>query len=245
MSALPQPLASLGDFDPTPDLDARLNALALQARTDPVARNALYAALSFKIARFVRRYHYRVARLHVCDLEDIAQEGFVVFCDLVRSWPGRESFLGYFFSRFPWRLARAVDQLERGWPADRLEPLTVPDDLAQDLDVTAHVLHMPRMPRMLRTQPDPADLFLLSELGAGLDARSRAVLELHIGYGLHLSEIARLLGMRQRAMYHLWDRLLAELRATLESAADAEPNAGARSERGQARCRGGAGTGAR
>lgn len=217
MSALPQPLESLGDFDPTPDLDARLNALALRARTDPAARNALYAALSFKIARFVRRYRYRVERLHVCDLEDITQEGFIVFCDLVQSWPGRDSFLGYFFSRFPWRLARAVDQIERGWPVERLQPLDAPDDAT---------------PSMPRTLPDSADLFLLSELGAGLDSQSRTVLELHIGYGLHLSEIARLLGVRQRAMYHLWDHLLAELRVTLEGT-----GTGAPPSHGQARCR--------
>ncbi|HUZ02253.1 MAG TPA: sigma-70 family RNA polymerase sigma factor [Thermomicrobiaceae bacterium] len=224
MSALPQPLESLGDFDPTPDLDARLNTLALRARTDPAARNALYAALSFKIARFVRHYRYRVERLHACDLEDIAQEGFIVFCDLVQSWPGQESFLGYFFSRFPWRLARAIDQLERGWPADRLQPLPVPGDATPD---------MPRMPRILHTPPDPADLFLLSELGAGLDPRSRSVLELHIGYGLHLSEIARLLGIRQRAMYSLWDHLLAELRTTLEDTST-PPRTTTRCRRGDA-----------
>lgn len=215
MSALPQPLESLGDFDPTPDLDARLNALALRARTDPAARNALYAALSFKVARFVRRYRYRAERFHVCDLEDVAQEGFVVFCDLVQSWPGRESFLGYFFSRFPWRLARAIDQIERGWPADRLQPLTVPGEVTP------------------RTVSDPADLFLLSELGAGLDPRSRTVLELHIGYGLHLSEIARLLGIRQRAMYHLWEHLVAELREDPEGAT--APPAKVRGRRGRAR----------
>ncbi|HET9014235.1 MAG TPA: sigma-70 family RNA polymerase sigma factor [Thermomicrobiaceae bacterium] len=214
MSALPQPLESLGDFDPTPDLDARLNALARRAQTDPAARNTLYAALDFKIDRFVRRYHYRADRLHVCEPEDIAQEGFLVFADLVQKWPGQESFLGYFFSRFPWRLARAIDQLERGWPADRLQPLEAPDDLP------------PSEPARL----DPVDDATLSDLIAGLDPQSRKVLELRVDHGLRLKEIARMLDLDQRAMYSLWHHLLAQLRAALEGR-DTGP--GTRARRGR------------
>src|SRR6185312_8268414 len=103
MSAIPYVVESLGDFDASPELDARLGAMALRARTDPQVRNALYQALAFKIERFVRRYRYRVRQLAVCEVADVEQEAFLVFCDIVDRWPGQESFLGYFFSRFPWR----------------------------------------------------------------------------------------------------------------------------------------------
>ena len=104
---------SLGDFELTPKLDADLGALAARAKSDPAARNALYAAVHFKITRFIRRSCNR-GRLVVCENDDVAQEAFLVFCDIVGSWPGDESFLGYFLSRFPWRLARAIEVLERG-----------------------------------------------------------------------------------------------------------------------------------
>ncbi|MDI3341764.1 MAG: sigma-70 family RNA polymerase sigma factor [Sphaerobacter sp.] len=193
-----QPLfaESLGDFNPTPGLDALISTLARRAKTDPAARNALYRALGYKIYRFVRRYRYRTDRLVICDLEDVAQEAFVVLCDLVAAWPGQESFLGYFFSRFPWRLARAIDVAERGWSAARLTPL---DDLE-----TARTL----------APVDPDDLFALAEIGAGLDPRDRVVLELHIGYRLHLREVAHLLGVHPQTVYRAWARISAEVRRT-------------------------------
>jgi RNA polymerase sigma factor (sigma-70 family) len=192
MSALPNTVESLGDFEASPELDARLGAMALRARTDPQVRNALYQALSFKIERFVRRYRYRVRQLAVCEVADVEQEAFLVFCDIVDRWPGQESFLGYFFSRFPWRLARAVDILERGWSATRMVPL---DEIA-----------IPAPP------PDPADALILTEIGATLDERERTVLELRVGYGLQMREIARILGLHSRTIHRSWARIVEELR---------------------------------
>lgn len=185
---------SLGDFDLTPELDARLTAQARRAKADPAARNALYQAFEFKVARFVRRYRYQYDRLVICELEDVAQEAFIVFCDLIERWPGQESFPGYFFSRFPWRLARAVDVIERGWSAARLRPL---DGLIE-----------------APVEPDQEDLFVLAEIGAGLGPRDRVVLELHIGYRMHLSEVARALGLHPQTIYRAWYRIVDELRAT-------------------------------
>lgn len=192
MSAVPNIVESLGDFEASPELDTRLGAMALRARTDLQTRNALYQALSFKIERFVRRYRYRVRQLAVCEVEDVEQEAFLVFCEIVDRWPGQESFLGYFFSRFPWRLARAVDVLERGWSATRMVPL---DEIGE-----------PAPP------PDPADALLLAEIGATLEPRERAVLELRIGYNLRVREIARILGLHPRTIHRSWARIVDELR---------------------------------
>ncbi len=193
MSALPNIVESLGDFEASPELDARLGAMALRARTDPQTRNALYQALGFKIERFIRRYRYRVRQMAVCEVSDVEQEAFLVFCDIVDRWPGQESFLGYFFSRFPWRLARAIDVLERGWSATRMVPL---DEIAE-----------PAPP------PDPVDALLLAEIGATLEPRERTVLELRIGYNLRVREIARILGLHSRTIHRSWARIVDELRA--------------------------------
>ena len=194
MPTSPLQFDSLGDFDLTPDLDAYLSALATRAKTDPAARNTLYAALHFKIIRFVRRYRYH-DRLVICDVDDVAQEAFLVFCDIVQSWPGEESFLGYFLSRFSWRLTRAVDVIERGWSASRLLPLASLGESVPPLD--------------------PADLFTLAEIGAGLCPQDRAVLELHIGHDLRLTEVARVLGIHRRTVSRAWQRIAGELRLTL------------------------------
>lgn len=194
MPTSPLQFDSLGDFELTPELDAAIGALAIRAKTDPAARNTLYTALHFKIIRFVRRYRYH-DRLVICDVDDVAQEAFLVFCDIVRSWPGEESFFGYFLSRFPWRLARAVDVIERGWSASRLLPLASLGESVPPLD--------------------PVDLFALAEIGAGLGPRDRTVLELHIGHDLRLNEVARVLGVHRRTVSRAWQRIVGELRLTL------------------------------
>jgi RNA polymerase sigma factor (sigma-70 family) len=195
---------SYGDFETTPELDERLTNMALRARIDSRSRNELYRALGYKIDRFVRRYRFKMDQLVICEPEDVAQEAYLVFCDLLDSWPGEVSFPGYFFSRFPWRLARAVDVAERGWSASRLLPLLETDDSIPPLD--------------------PEDHFTLTEIGVMLDERDRMVLELYIGHGLRLAEIARILGVHRRTVDRCWARIKEEVRiAWLEPDRAREP----------------------
>ena len=70
-----------GDFELTPEVEAALDALARAARHDPAARNELYAALELKIARFLAPYRGRTTAAG--EFEDLAQEAFLVFVDLV------------------------------------------------------------------------------------------------------------------------------------------------------------------
>lgn len=204
MSAAPNRSHSYGDFETTPELDARLTGMARRARIDGQTRDELYRALGYKIDRFVRRYRYKSDQLVICDPEDVAQEAYLVFCDLLDSWPGEDSFPGYFFSRFPWRLARAVDVAERGWSASRLLPLLETDDTLPPLD--------------------PEDHFILAEIGATLSERDRLVLELHIGHGMRLGEVARILGVHRRTVDRAWARIKEEVRiAWLEPDRPREP----------------------
>ena len=191
-----------GDFDATPEIEARIDALATRAQLDTAARNALYDALAFKIDRFVRRYWFRHrGRLVLCTRDDIGQEAFLVFCDLVMRWPARDSFLGYFLSRFPYRLARAIDVIERGWAAGRLTPLDLSDGL----------------------EPGTRDAVGLTEIGVGLSPRDRLVLSLRVDHGLRFAEIAALLDVHPRTVRRSWARITRAVRLGLE-ASDAMPS---------------------
>jgi RNA polymerase sigma factor (sigma-70 family) len=185
--------ASLGDFNATPELDELLGALARRARHDPSARNALYGLLDYKIARFARRYHYRDHPVNAWSIDDVGQEAFLVFCEIVERWPGERSFLGYFFSRFPWRLSRRVKLLERGW--ERLH--TIPFEAVFDAD-----------------QPDQAaaDALMLADIGAGRGARDRTLLELRGAQGMTARDTARVMHIHPRHVQRLWSRLIDDLR---------------------------------
>lgn len=172
-------MMALGDFESSAELDQHLGALALTARENPVARNRLFDALRFKIARFCRRHYRRVLEDGICEPVDVDQEGFLVFCELVERWPGERSFLGYFFSRFPWRLARAIDNLARRWPGQRLQPI----DQTRNDHAAA-----------------PSDAITLIDAGATLKPRERAVLALRVVYQLHVNEIAAMLGVSTRTI---------------------------------------------
>lgn len=183
------------DFTATPEMEELINQSARLARTDVVIRNALYTALAYRIRGLARTACYRAARLAVCEPDDVLQESFLIYCDLLQSWDGERSFLGYLYTRMPWRLARGIDVLERGtgltWVVER-ETDAVPD-------------------RYLPEQ----DAIFLSEISAGLPIGDRRLLQLHIGYGLPLTEIARLRGTNLRTLHRRWARLRTTLAESL------------------------------
>jgi RNA polymerase sigma factor (sigma-70 family) len=185
--------ASLGDFNATPELDELLGALARRARHDPLARNALYGLLDYKIERFARRYRYRDHPVNAWNIDDVGQEAFLVFCDIVERWPGERSFLGFFFSRFPWRLSRRVKNLERGW--SRL-----------------HALPYETVSEAEATDPETSDALLLAEVAAGRDARDRALLDLRAIQGMTARDTAQVLQIHPRHVQRLWSRIIEDLR---------------------------------
>lgn len=185
--------ASLGDFNATPELDQVLGALARRARQDPSTRNMLYGLLDYKIERFARRYHYRDHPVNAWNVDDVGQEAFLVFCEIIEHWPGERSFLGYFFSRFPWRLSRRVKMLERGWEtlhAFRFEAVFDPDEPDQEA----------------------ADALLLVDIGVSRDARDRTLLDLRASRGMTARETARVMHIHPRHVQRLWSRIIDDLR---------------------------------
>lgn len=204
------------DFDLTPELDAALNRLAHRAKEETAARNALYEAFAFKIERFARRCARR-ATLHACELADVEQEAFLVFCELVRRWQGKSSFAGYFFTWFPAMLSQAIARLEHGRPAGTLA--------LDDADPAA--------------APDPA-LLLVDDI-VGLSERELLVLELRVTAGLQLREIAALLGCHPRTVRRILRRARQRLVVTGSSSDGSAP---ARASAGCVGAAGGAGTSA-
>jgi len=176
------------NFELTPALDARLNALARSGRDDPAARNALHALLAGKIARFLAPWRGR--RIALGDFEDLRQESFLVFAELVADWSGEGSFARYCLGFFPWRLRHAIEAHERRWPADRL--LIVPDHALLAADPGAADVPDPLLPFWPLADEDRR--FLLLRLR-----------------GHNVEEAARLLGWTRRTGFRRWRALVARL----------------------------------
>jgi DNA-directed RNA polymerase specialized sigma24 family protein len=177
------------DFDLTPTIEARLNALAQAGRDDPAARNELHALLSGKIARFLAPWRDRPAAIG--DFADLRQESFLVFADLVADWPGEGSFARYFLGFFPWRLRHAIDAYARRWPSDRL--VVFPDRALLDDRSTTDA------------GADPLTPFW------PLATDERHLLTLRLIAGCSIEESARLLGWSRRTTFRRWRALIARL----------------------------------
>jgi DNA-directed RNA polymerase specialized sigma24 family protein len=177
------------DFDLTPAIDARLNALAHAGRGDPAARNELHALLSGKIARFLAPWRDRPVAIG--DFGDLRQESFLVFAGLVADWPGEGSFARYFLGFFPWRLRHAIEAYARRWPLDRL--VVIPDRALLD-----------------ELSPTEATIDLLLSLWPLADD-DRRLLALRLTAGYSVEEAARLLGWSRRKGFRRWRALVARL----------------------------------
>jgi RNA polymerase sigma factor (sigma-70 family) len=186
-----------GDFELTPEVEAALDALARAARHDAAARNELYAALELKIARFLAPYRGRTTAAG--EFEDLAQEAFLVFVDLVAGWRGEGSFARYFLGFFPWRLRHAVEAHERRWPVGRR--LVRASDRA-----------------LARRAGDPlADLapaLDLAAAAAALTPAERRLLRCRLLEDRRIEDAARRLGWSRRTAYRRWHALLDRLAAS-------------------------------
>jgi len=185
-------------------LERRLTRLARAAQQgDREARDTLWAAFGPKVRILViaaaRRAQYasggrglrRDGRLW--DQEDLAQEAFPIFLDLIAAWPGHGPIGPYLLSHLNWRLrtaARALAQPRRregGASAERLAMLA--DESAAAAEALA----------------------LLDALAASFPATDAEILRRHIGDGESLTAIARQLGLNRRTVGRHWQRIRREL----------------------------------
>ncbi len=191
------------DAEITPDLDRVLTAAARAARAgDPIARNALYFALEPKIIRFAARFRRPAwASGRAWDYEDVRQEAFVVFADLVAGWPDEGAFAPYFLDLFPRRLGGAVRLLDGPRPDPAVHGVgggltTLQDDEGVATATTA----------------------LLVELTEGLDPIDARILLWRVRDRASFGEIAARLRLNRRTVGRRWQALLGELRPLLGGA---------------------------
>jgi DNA-directed RNA polymerase specialized sigma24 family protein len=179
---------SLGDFNTSSELDARLSALALRARTDDSASFELLGLLAWKIERFLRRF--RAWDLAPFDLDDVAQEAYLAYLDTLRRWRPRyvagraAGYLYYFLSVFPHWVANRVRRWRR--PA------------------------RPSVVRHIQTPVGAAvpDTALLSDFCRNLSPQESTLVQLRIVRGLSIPHAATTMGIARRTAYRRWSHIL-------------------------------------
>jgi RNA polymerase sigma factor (sigma-70 family) len=198
----------VGATDPIDDrIEPILTDLARRARLgDRPARDALYAALSPKIERFVVAYRRRAlaaggprADGRPLDYDDLAQEAFLVFAETVAEYDGDRPFGPHFLAIFPWRLRDAWRRLIA--PARLTTSLAPSHDLLEDPSPVA----------------DEARL-LVETIAAELGEPDGAILCLRLLDGLTLDETAAGLGLGRTTICRRWARLRTTLRRRLVGA---------------------------
>ncbi len=192
-----------------PELERFLAPLARDAQAgDRDARDTLYEALAVKIDRFVAGA-WRLAWAgdgprrdgRPWDIEDLAQEAFPIFVNLLAAWPGDRPFGPYLLAHFPWRLRNAGRALAapRRFETAPLPPhaLYLVDDSAAAEEARA----------------------LLEGIAARLSSPDRQILLWHVRDGRSLGAIARRLGLHRGTVGRRWQAIREGLKDP-EGAAD-------------------------
>ncbi len=150
---------------------AVIDAVARNAHAgDMQARDRLYMALRPRLLRkghILRPWPNTPRLTGIWDRDDVQQEGWLVFAELLATWDGSKPFVPYLLSRFPWRLR---DRILRGIgkPLPRIGELRVPEDLlgeillAHDSDqpesaLLAHRLLVQLLQSIMKAQHDSLD----------------------------------------------------------------------------------------
>ena len=195
------------------DVDARLAELALRAKAgDANARNLLFLAIRPRCAPVlngVRRHElWRSLEGRSWTFNDLEQESFLIFCDLLDHWNGAEPrFAGYFFSRYRWRV---FDTLRR-WTVTPLRAGAFEEAFA-----------------VAQNETDAIELRVaLSALLAELDESELRLLEWRAIDGRTDAEMARALGVSLKTVRRRRVQAFARARALL---IQLEPEAGFSSE---------------
>lgn len=185
------------------EMDATFRALGrLAAAGDFAARDALYAAFAPRLDHWVRRAQGSCMRHGfdpAIDPEDIAQEAFLVFADLVNTWDGRGSMSGYVIAYFPWRLSNAIRRMSD--PRQHRSLDARPTALLTDGTVSG----------------DEAGA-LLTAIAAELPDREGRILLLRIRDGLTWDQIAERIEVDRRTALRDWKTIVLRLRFAFRQA---------------------------
>jgi RNA polymerase sigma factor (sigma-70 family) len=122
------------------------------------------------------------------ELEDVRQEAWLVFSDLVDDWNGEGSFVPYAMAYFPWRLRRAMRRLE---PPRRSAPLACAARVETDE----------------RELDDAEGAAVLEAVAAVLPPGDADLLRMRVAEGASVSDIACRLGVSRRTVARRWSRV--------------------------------------
>jgi len=183
--------------------------VARAASGDRIARDALYAAFEPKLMRFVRGVRVPWAPTGAVDRwdrDDVAQEAYLAFLDVLATWEEPIPFGRYVLAHFPWRLR---DLVYRGVGRSSVPPGTIPvaiegrewlaDDSAAALE----------------------SRMLLDALAVSFGPPYDDIIRLHIGEGASLMAVAARLGCSRRTLSRRWREIRERLRADLLEIRDA------------------------
>lgn len=192
---------SLGDIEMTPDLDLDLSRDAIIALHDRAGRDQLLEALAWKIARFCARYRNR--DLGPWEFDDIRQEAFLTFIDVLETWTplvsqdGPAGFGYYFLRVYPLRLASRVWTMRRspttaGPAGDTPDPIDVEDTVLVNQ--------------------------VIAEICGQLNALDQEIFQLAARDGLGPSRIADLTHISRRTIHRHWPAIVSIARERLRDA---------------------------
>lgn len=130
---------------------------ALAKAGDRTKRDALYGLFRPTMGTFVGRYAGRLTCGAAWDLDDVWQETFVVFAEVITCWPGRGDFATFYYAVFPKRLTTRVRLLEgrnqraiHSQPGASTEPAHDPGPtLDARLVLTGYIATLPPIERQI------------------------------------------------------------------------------------------------
>lgn len=192
----------------TPAQDALLTGIARRARLgDHVARDLLWRAFAPRLEPAVLRCGWLTWQAgwarrdgRPWELDDVRQEAWLVFSELVEGWHGENSFIPYTTAFFPWRLRKAIRRLG---PQRRAVPIHLAGDPVVDY----------------RGLLDAEAAELLESLAAALTPEEADVLRMRIGEGSGLADIACRLDVSRRTVSRRWKRIRIVARTVLSDSA--------------------------
>lgn len=179
-----------------PAVDRLLSDLARSSNLDRTElRNALFVAYAPRIRRILLRLWYRSLFEFGCELDDLEQELYLIFAQLLDRWSGQGSFSAYVHGALPWRLFDAARRLApRERPLDGRPVAALNDDDSYAASEAA---------------------LLLEELAGTLSPFDRDLLLRRVRDGQSLAAIARTSGLNPRTVRRAWLRLQHHLRTAL------------------------------
>jgi len=183
-----------------PAFDHTLGNIAIRAQQgDTDARDALFFAFLPKLDKLVTAIRVPSAPIGTTgtwDRDDVEQEAYLVFVELLHGWSGDVSFTAWLLARFSWRLRDALrDGVGKPLLPPRVQWMSLDDaELREER-------------ALLVDDFDPEDHKLVEILVDSLPPELSQVLVLRALRGKPLAEIAREMQLSRRTLVRRWHEI--------------------------------------